>query len=164
MTPYKQLYGHNPDQGIFGDCFRTALGCLLNMPPEKVPHFYDGCRPEDDATEQNKAVQYWLAQQGYRLVIIPYECSPETLLESQGFNNPDTYWLMSGKSGKHDCNHVVICCGNQVIWDPSRENSGVTGKNKDGQVWCEYLIPISMTANAEELEIIEQVKRHALSS
>ena len=75
----------------------------------------------------------------------------------------DTYWMMSGKSGKHDCNHVVICCGNQVIWDPSRENSGVTGKNKDGQVWCEYLIPISMTVNAEELEIIEQVKRHALS-
>lgn len=48
MTPYKQLYGHNPDQGIFGDCFRTALGCLLNLPPEKVPHFYDGCGPDDD--------------------------------------------------------------------------------------------------------------------
>ena len=158
MTPYKQLYGHNPDKGIFGDCYRTAIGCLLNMPPEKVPHFYDGCRPEDDATEQNKAIKYWLEQQGFHIVQIAYECELEKLLHAQSLNNPEVYYMLSGKSGKHNCNHVVIACGGQIVWDPSRENSGISGKNINGQLICEYLVPMSMVSTEAELELIKQVR------
>ena len=42
MEFYKQLNEHNPDEGVYGDCYRTAIGCLLNIPPEFVPHF---CEP-----------------------------------------------------------------------------------------------------------------------
>lgn len=42
MTPFKQLYCHNPEgvgEETIGDCFRTAIGVLLDLPPAEIPHF-----------------------------------------------------------------------------------------------------------------------------
>lgn len=35
MTKYQQIYS----SGEKGDCFRTALGCLLDVHPRKIPNF-----------------------------------------------------------------------------------------------------------------------------
>jgi hypothetical protein len=37
----KQLFRHKPDEGVFGDCFRTAIACILELdaiPTEDVAH------------------------------------------------------------------------------------------------------------------------------
>jgi len=40
MRFHKQLItNHNPESGIFGDCQRTAIACLLDKHPSDVPHF-----------------------------------------------------------------------------------------------------------------------------
>lgn len=39
MIYQKQLYLHEPDKMQFGDCHRTSLACLLNIPVEDSPHF-----------------------------------------------------------------------------------------------------------------------------
>jgi len=160
MTPFKQLYGHDPANGIFGDCYRTAIGCLLDMPPEQVPHFYDGLTQESDATEANNAVRYWLSQQGYALVTIAFEnCTLDDLLYTQRHNNPKLYYLISGKSGAHDCNHIVVACGGQIVWDPSKKDSGISGPNQNNQFIIEFLVPASMTEKEYDAEVIEAARR-----
>ncbi len=37
MLQHRQLFLHEPERRSFGDCHRTALACLLNLPPEEVP-------------------------------------------------------------------------------------------------------------------------------
>ena len=39
MKFYKQLHKHDPDNGVWGDCHRTAIGCLLDIEPELIPNF-----------------------------------------------------------------------------------------------------------------------------
>ena len=41
MTPHKQLNRHRPEEGVFGDCYRTAIACLLDLRPQDVPHVAD---------------------------------------------------------------------------------------------------------------------------
>lgn len=33
MKYNKQLFRHHPEQGIFGDCHRTAIACMLDLEP-----------------------------------------------------------------------------------------------------------------------------------
>lgn len=160
MTPFKQLYNHDPKNGLYGDCYRTAIGCLLDLPPEKVPHFYDGYDQNDDATEANKTVKYWLLQQGVALVQIAYEASLADVLTAQSINNPGLYYMLSGRSGKNDCNHVVIACGGDIVWDPSKVNSGVKGPNQNGQIIIEYLVPSGMVQTAEEIELLSLARQY----
>jgi len=43
MKPQEQQYSHNPDAGVFGDCFRASIASILELPIDDVPHFlYDG--------------------------------------------------------------------------------------------------------------------------
>jgi len=45
VKPVKQTIIHNPDNGMYGDCFRACVASLLEKPIEKVPHF---CNREAD--------------------------------------------------------------------------------------------------------------------
>ena len=42
MTPQTQLNKHDPANGVYGDCGRTVIACLLDLHPSEVPHFWDG--------------------------------------------------------------------------------------------------------------------------
>ena len=46
MKPVKQLFHHDPANGVWGDCFRAVIASVLSLPVEAVPHFFDG-NPED---------------------------------------------------------------------------------------------------------------------
>jgi hypothetical protein len=62
MTPYKQLVKHDPFNGQYGDCARTAIACLLNMHPSEVEHFLeDGCA---DGEVFWRRVNGWLSARG----------------------------------------------------------------------------------------------------
>lgn len=42
MIPQHQAFRHDPDNGVYGDCARTAFATLLGVPRDDVPHFaYD---------------------------------------------------------------------------------------------------------------------------
>jgi len=39
---YKQLFKHDPGKKAnAGDCYRTALACLLGKPPDNLPYFLE---------------------------------------------------------------------------------------------------------------------------
>lgn len=69
MTPHKQLFRHKPAEGMWGDCARTVIACMLDLEPEAVPHQ----QYEVADGEQDRFLNEWLATRGLRLVQVPYD-------------------------------------------------------------------------------------------
>ena len=135
MIPHKQLFRHDPDSGVYGDCFRTTLACLLDLAPADVPHFMDGVDSGKDGTE---AANKWLAQRGLTLISIPYQGELEQILSTIAQLNPGIHYLLCGKS-RTGCNHSVICRGDQIVWDPSLDDAGIVGPADHGIYWVDFL-------------------------
>lgn len=146
MKPQHQLFRHRPDEGQIGDCWRTVIACLLNMPAADVPHFVQTCWNESaTATARLRA---WLASVGYGYVEMAYTGTGalQSILDSIADCNPNTYYLLGGNS-KTGCGHCVIGLNDQVAWDPSPDAVGITGPMDDGYYWIGFLVPASQVVS-----------------
>ena len=135
MIPYKQLHRHDPDAGKWGDCGRTVIACLLDIPPLVVPHFWHG--GDRAYSDPNSACKAWLADRGYVIYDFPIKGDTwgvDDVLGYVGNNNPDMYWCLLGKS-RTGVNHIVICRGDEIVHDPSRVNAGIVGPTVEGDWW-----------------------------
>lgn len=141
MTPQKQAFLHDPANGIYGDCFRTVIACLLDLERDTVPHFYHA----DVGTyaEQRVLINAWLEERKFRHFDLAWDKSLEDLLAWMGHMNPEAYWMLSGLS-RTGVNHVVICKGGEIVWDPSLTDAGIIGPclsdDGDGLYWIGLLI------------------------
>jgi hypothetical protein len=124
----KQLIKHDPENGQWGDCFRTAISCLLDLEPQDVPHF---CDNDADARAVVGNTRAWLAQRGLSYIEIPYDAEPDVVLQCMAQLGPEQHWILGGRSTKAD--HVVVCCGGKIINDPS--GNGIVGRCSDGYTW-----------------------------
>jgi hypothetical protein len=141
MIERKQLFRHDPEHGVYGDCHRTALACLLDLEPEQVPHFGENFESPEVFSHR---VAEWLSAQGWCEVSVPYQSTLDELLQCQEALNPDVYYLLGGKS-RTGCGHTVIGCGGEIVWDPSLDNSGIVAPfDTDGLYWVTWLVPLSM--------------------
>jgi hypothetical protein len=147
MKFYKQLCKHNPPESI-GDCFRTALGCLIDRPPESVPHFvkmfYN--TPDPDNKLFKEAVRDWLRPLGYSMIQMCFALAQDDKIQDvlehiARVNGDDVLYLLTGKSILGP--HVVVCRGPKIFWDPSPENTGIVAPI-DGHLWAEFLISNKM--------------------
>lgn len=143
MQYHKQRFRHQPDKGIYGDCHRTALACLLDMEPEQVPHF--GEMMFVHGTEAaSEAEELWLNKQGLSQVFVPYSVDTlDNLLLHLASINPRAYYLLGGTS-KNGVGHTVVGCGGKLIWDPAQDNSGIVGPMSDGFFWISYFLPVAL--------------------
>lgn len=139
MTPHKQLNHHQPELGIIGDCWRTAIACLLDKHPSEVPHF---CEHDFENTKAaNDNCRAYLATQG--LAHIEYAMPGDDLdavLNSVAAQNPGLLFILGGNS-RTGCGHVVICRDGEIVWDPSLTNAGIVGPMNDGFYWVTWLVP-----------------------
>ena len=141
MIQRKQLFRHNPELGIYGDCNRTAIACLLDLEPEQVPHFGEDYRDSDAFQRRERE---WLTSQGWCAVSSAYNSPLDDVLRVQEIINPGVYYLLGGKS-RTGCGHSVIGCGGEIVWDPSLDDSGIVAPfDSDGLYWVTWLVPISM--------------------
>lgn len=148
MIPQKQLYRHDPENGVYGDCHRTAIACLLDFPVEEVPHWFEGIpadTPEDERCEMALKLEVeWLASHGLRLINIAYpgELSLEEVLQCQQYQNPGIRYLLGGTSVNR-CGHTVICLGKSIVHDPSLDAEGdghtIAGPMDDGLWWVSFI-------------------------
>ena len=139
MQFHKQLYRHDPDNGVWGDCFRTAIACLLDLQPEEVPHVCDGGEGDDSDGTAMAAMRDWLAPRGLGLFSLVYEGGKvRHVLRTVGRMNPGLPYLLMGTS-RTGVNHNVICQDDQIIWDPSLSDSGIIGPADDGYFWVNML-------------------------
>ena len=66
MKRYQQLIRHDPDNGQWGDCWRTAIACILEIPPENVPHFSD---KDNNFVQAMTHTQQWLKESGLGMIM-----------------------------------------------------------------------------------------------
>lgn len=147
MKFHKQKFKHAPEEGIFGDCDRTTIACLLDLEPEEVPHWGDPkVNPKEDWVKKKTE---WLAKRGYALVSFLFGESTglDNVLMTMLNVNPGIYYLLAGRS-KTGVNHVVICCGDEIVHDPSLANSSIVGPCDDGYFWVQILVPLSQKKSA----------------
>ena len=131
------------------DCFRTVIGCITDTEPQDVPDFM-ALEPESEFISQavHEDINQWLSHRGLDLISIAYPTGDkplQTLLdyiaETQG---KDIVYLLTGKSVIEA--HVVICRGNQIIWDPSPVNSWIRGP-LNGSYFVQYISKSFMRYN-----------------
>lgn len=139
IIQHTQMFRHDPDNGVYGDCWRATVACLLRLPVEDVPHVCDG--PDDGkASERMRA---FLESQGCALIQVPFngDMSLQQILEYVGAMSVSggLHWCLMGTS-QTGCNHVVICKGAEIIHDPSITQSGIVGPASDGLWWVEWVV------------------------
>lgn len=130
MIPYKQLVNHDPDNNSFGDCFRTAIACVLEILPEKVPHVFEQGVTDQEGCDK---MREWLGQRGLSLVEVPMDYTLQVVLDWAARQIPDGHYLLSGKSDA-GCGHMVVCKGNQIVHDPAMRENPIVGP-LDGRLY-----------------------------
>lgn len=115
MKRIKQLIKHDPDNGKWGDCYRTCVAMAMGMEPEHVPHFCDGGdRSGIDGCRK------WLSGQGLGLwrAFYPGEYSFSDILVTFGLYSEGVPIIMTGY-GKRGVNHCVVVLDGEVFCDPA---------------------------------------------
>ena len=135
MIPHKQRFRHDPDNGVWGDCWRTAIACLFDLEPGDVPHFGDG-GPSGD--EMGARVDAWLKEQGCHRVMLAFPAELDDVLRTVGYYNPNAWYLLTGRS-RTGVDHVVICRNNKIEHDPSLDDAGIVGPGTDDVYWVEFV-------------------------
>ena len=159
MKRYNGIVPHIPERGLYGDCYRTALGCLLDLPPERVPHFLNG--DADDWVHQRDA---WLAGRGLGLITILLSPPAEPDLDGQvGLDailalmegiNTGMHYLLCGDT-IDGVGHTVVCCGGKVAHNPNANACPIVAPMGGTDYYeLQFLVPNSMDAAAHEGGII----------
>lgn len=121
MQYHKQLNKHDPENGTFGDCYRTAIACILNKHPSEVPHILS---LEDDQL-QSREINKYLKSLGLRKIHTAFNIPTLEGMLAYGLHSiPDMHWMLGGISGRGFA-HTVVCFNNEIIHDPHPSGSGV---------------------------------------
>lgn len=139
MKFQKQAYRHNPDLGIYGDCHRTAIACILDMDRDHVPHITH--EEWADVTLFHEHFRKFLDSQGFVMVDLWYDGGPlADLLACLANTAKDVYYLLGGMSA-NGTDHTVVGCGGEIVHDPAIDNSGIVGPTSNGFYSVSFLIP-----------------------
>lgn len=150
MIYRRQLFRHELQNEIYGDCHRTAIACLLDLEPWQVPHFGQLSITEPGYI-WTKAVKEYLASQGLYNVKVFYsgDLPLETLLKIIGRPNPEARYLLGGSTVR-GTDHTVVCCGDHIEWDPHPDDTGLSGPLSNGDWEVEFLIRHFQEASIDE--------------
>ncbi len=135
MIRHKQKFLHDPDNGIYGDCHRTALASLLDLPIDSVPHFMVN---NPDGGKFRKHQREFLAKLGLYPIEICYDHELENFLSGIDLCNSGIKFLLSGQSA-NGTNHTVIAGEGKILHDPARDDSGIVGPCDDGFYWVTFI-------------------------
>lgn len=116
LKPQKQIVKHDPKKGLFGDCFRTAVAVAIGRDLNEVPHV-----AEHGAEGMHDRMRAWLRSEGMDIFLVNFDqnCTFENILALSSQMNPGIPMLASGRSPRHDCNHVVVILDGEVVCDPA---------------------------------------------
>lgn len=149
MKPQKQLFRHEPQNNIIGDCHRAALASVLDLPIHKVPHFAQ-LEQETPGYTFWGGVREFLASRG--LVAVDHYWDGAVfaladLLRWQGSINPSAYYLLGGTSPR-GFPHTVVGLGGEIVLDPHSDNTGLSAPLENGFWHTTYFVPMALTRMA----------------
>jgi hypothetical protein len=136
----QQLIKHDPDNGKWGDCYRTCIAMIMSLDPATVPHFYDLNEGLIDARE-------WLAGWGYGLAQFNYppDVDISQLLKHSGQVSPSCPFIFTGM-GPRGNNHCVVAIDGKVFCDPfsgeadQEPFTGPATHNRESFWWLETIV------------------------
>jgi len=136
---HKQTIPHVPSMGLYGDCHRVVIACMLNKSPEEVPHFHEGLPPVPESGEEfERRVDEYLATQNLQQFQVRYQDNlrvRDVLRESRG-----VLCILSGTSvGGVD--HSVLVHDCKIVVDPSPVGVGINGPMTNNYYSLTFLIP-----------------------
>jgi len=117
----EQLVPHDPDNRIYGDCYRATLATLLGLDTAQVPHFlHDNC----DARTFNTRVNEYLAQFG--LVYMSFNAwdIPQWKKDA-GITMPIYHEITDDSPRFSGTGHSVVGCDGKVFHDPHPTKLGL---------------------------------------
>lgn len=141
MKYHKQAFLHDPENGVFGDCYRTVLACLLDMERDDVPHFVNTMNYQQWEQAVQPKYDAWLSEHGVMELAIPITGDLDSVLEMQKSRGTHGYPCQLTGTSRTGCNHVVIVQDGKIIHDPSLTGSGIVGPCDDGYFWLTWIIP-----------------------
>lgn len=145
MKYHKQAFLHDPASGVFGDCYRTTLACLLDLERDEVPHFATSMDPQEWEQTVQPKFDAWLAERGLIELAVPFTGDLSGVLAMQSGLAGGVACMLTGTS-LTGCNHVVIVKGGRIEHDPSINGSGIVGPTDAGYFWLTWLIPLDAAA------------------
>lgn len=122
--------GHRPGEGLIGDCYRTAIACLIGATdPTEVPHFV-----EENVTgsgfDDRAAARHWLRRTlGIDMMTVSLEAAKR-------YGVP---YLVSVNSKTGPWHHIVVGLGEDVAHDPSGVDSYTLADVPDDDPTAEVL-------------------------
>ena len=123
----QQVTTKDDGKGGVGDCMRACVASLLGLSVDDVPHFARYGLNDEPPDKHG----WWWAFIGFcdtlepsHEVLVPDEPPPP----SDDIADLFGMYLATGKSPRGDWNHVVICRGGEVIWDPHPDRLGIDGE------------------------------------
>lgn len=129
MEPVMCEVVHDPENGMYGDCFRACIASILELTSKEVPHFYSNWIEGTDFNEHWKGVRKWFNDNN---ILIFEWWSEDDLRHYMLETNPDIYYIFTGGSSI-DANHAVVCLNNEIVHDPS--GNGIIGSTVDNQTY-----------------------------
>jgi hypothetical protein len=134
-----QLFRHKPEVGIYGDCYRTVISCLLCLDPEAVPHVSDAGATADDSDAKMNA---FLRERGFTFIEFPLSGGDlGSALDWTGRYFKGMHHTLSGIS-KNGVGHFVICKDGEIVHDTSIDQSGIVGPHDGGHFWIGFVVGI----------------------
>ncbi|MCW5697896.1 MAG: hypothetical protein KIS96_14345 [Bauldia sp.] len=136
MLYHKQLFRHRPDEGIFGDCYRTAVACILDMPPQLVPHEHRVMTGD----EQMALIDAFLSPLNIVRIAVPFQIAElKQALAVANWMTKGLPYVFTGTSA-NGTHHCVVGRQDRIIHDPAQDDSGIVGPTDDGHFWIELLV------------------------
>lgn len=144
MMKHKQLIQHHdPENGQWGDCFRTSIACILDMNPQDVPHFMG---KDFDNEKVIRDINNWLQAVGRDDLFYIELCGPSEIVYNVGFH------VMSGRSPRATKDkplyHACVGYNGEVFHDPHNSNIGLEPYTDDDNMQSEYLYGVFINRNA----------------
>ena len=125
IKQHQTIFGDGKE-GERGNCFATAIACILEVPVDQIPNF---CNEDDWRWATNK----WLKPRGlfYVDIAIPPDMRGELLTMYAG------YHVISG-DGPRGLRHSVVGQAGKMIHDPHPSGAGLVTEEEFG-----FLIPVN---------------------
>lgn len=125
-----------------GDCHRTCIAMILDLPRDEVPHFMEHVPPDDNmgeaAADAEDAERAWLAERGLTPVHVAYpgELSLDAVVGMLATLARDAAVIL-GCQSLSGCDHSVVVYKG-VIYNPG-QRGGIVGPMHDGFWWVTVL-------------------------
>lgn len=119
MIRRKQLITHDPENGKWGDCYRTCVSIILDIEPQHIPHFCDGPNGFGEDGSGIKGLREWLRPMGMGVWqnIYTADTSLEDILRTSEHLSNGVPYILTGKGGR-GVNHCVVVIDGKVFCDP----------------------------------------------